>query len=122
MALSLGEKIILLRQNNDMKQSVLSEQIGVTKSMLSKYENNINIPKADILGKIADSLNTTTDYLLGRTDNLAPLSTDNYLVKISPQEHMLLLSFQSLSKSRQARVLERIDVLIEEQSHRKRST
>ena len=65
--LTLGDRIISLRQDLDIQQKDLAAQIGITKSSMSKYERNINIPNAEILSKIADALNTTTDFLLGRT-------------------------------------------------------
>ena len=40
---TIGSRILNLRADKDIKQSDLANQIGITKSMLSKYENDINI-------------------------------------------------------------------------------
>ena len=42
--------------------------------MLSKYEKDITIIKVDILKRIAEYFNVTTDYLLGLSDMKRDLS------------------------------------------------
>lgn len=48
--------------------SQMLTEIGLGKSTLSNLENG-SMLKADSLGKIADYLDVSVDYLLGRTDN-----------------------------------------------------
>lgn len=61
-----------LREDNDLTQQQLAEYLHVTQATYSEYESGkINIP-SEILWKLADLHHTTTDYLLGRTDNPAP--------------------------------------------------
>lgn len=48
--------------------SQMLTEIGLGKSTLSNLENG-SMLKADSLGKIADYLGVSVDYLLGRTDN-----------------------------------------------------
>lgn len=63
--MGIGEKIKSLRKQNKLTLVQLGEMVGLTKSTISKYEKNeINIP-VDKLEKIAKSLNTTPQYLLG---------------------------------------------------------
>lgn len=45
------------------------KDIGLGVNSLSHLDNG-SMPKADNLGKIADYLDVSVDYLLGRTDNL----------------------------------------------------
>lgn len=68
-----------------MNQEELAYQIGTNQSQVSRYERGENDPTGDVLTKIADALNTTTDYLLGRTesperevveDNLDPIESE----------------------------------------------
>lgn len=47
--------------------------IGILK-MLSKYEKDITIIKVDVLKRIAEYFNVTTDYLLGLSDMKRDLS------------------------------------------------
>ena len=55
-------------------QELLAVEIGVTQQMLSKYEKDITIIKVDVLKRIAEYFNVTTDYLLGLSDMKRDLS------------------------------------------------
>ena len=61
----LGQKIKKLRINKNITQEVLAKRLGVTKSVISAYENSIRYPSYDILIKLSDIFNVSTDYLLG---------------------------------------------------------
>jgi transcriptional regulator with XRE-family HTH domain len=71
--LSFQEEIFSLRLIGCRKAAGLSStglaaRIGVTTSAVSKLENRVNRPDLDTLIRLADLFDTTTDYLLGRTD------------------------------------------------------
>ncbi len=63
---TLGDKISELLKESGMTQRELALRIGSTEMTVSRYVRNERQPKAEILSKIAEALNTTTDYLLGR--------------------------------------------------------
>ena len=110
---TIGERINYLREIRNIKQKELAEAIGVTKATMSKYENNINIPNADILCKIADALNTSTDLLVGRTSNIKTYK--NY----SPDEFTtkdIMKIITKLNKENQIRIFERALLLYDIQS------
>ena len=57
-----------LREDKDLTQTQVAQFLGMSQTGYSKYETGENgIPTA-ILLKLADFYQTTTDYLLGRTD------------------------------------------------------
>ena len=62
-----------LRQKRNITKIRLSTEIEVSQETISAYENDKAEPRLDNLVKIADFLNTSTDYLLGRTDDDSPL-------------------------------------------------
>lgn len=62
-----------LRKKRNITQIRLSIAAEVSQETISAYENGKAEPKMEKLVRIADFLNTTTDYLLERTDNDAPL-------------------------------------------------
>lgn len=66
---NLGEKIKNLRANNNLTQTMLASRLGVTKSVISAYENSIRYPSYDILIKLSEIFKVSTDYLLGSTKN-----------------------------------------------------
>lgn len=53
-------------------QEELSFKTGIAQAIISKYEREENDPKGQTLSKIADALDTSTDYLLERTDDPTP--------------------------------------------------
>lgn len=62
------KRIKELRIDNDLKQTVLAKYLGVSQNTYSDYEHGkINIP-VDIIIKLADYYNVSTDYLLNRTN------------------------------------------------------
>lgn len=57
-------KLKELRKKSKIKQSELAEILNLNTSTISKYESSNTIPSPDILVKIANYFNVTTDYLL----------------------------------------------------------
>ena len=64
-----------LRKKRNVTQIRLSIAAEVSQETISAYENGKAEPKMEKLVRIADFLNTTTDYLLERTDNDEPLNS-----------------------------------------------
>jgi len=64
----LGDRIKLLRENRELSQLELAKILDVGNSSLSMYESNTRKPDYEVIKKIADYFNVTTDYLLGLTE------------------------------------------------------
>ncbi|MCG8516138.1 MAG: helix-turn-helix domain-containing protein [Halanaerobiales bacterium] len=64
----IGDRILRLRKELNLNQKELAESIGITEASLSRYENNLREPKAEIIARISKALGCSTDYLLKRTD------------------------------------------------------
>ena len=60
----LGETIKALRLEKGLTQPQLAEIVGVSKGMISIWENNINEPKATYLKALSLALDVTVDQLL----------------------------------------------------------
>lgn len=67
----LSVRIKELRMAHGMTQVDFAKKLSVTKQTVSNWENNNIQPSIDMLIKISDYFNTTTDYLLGRDDKKA---------------------------------------------------
>lgn len=63
--MDLGERIKISRQKKKMSQQDLGNSAETHQKNISKYEQNMVVPSAITLKKIADALEVTTDYLLG---------------------------------------------------------
>ncbi|GKX27822.1 transcriptional regulator [Vallitalea longa] len=70
---SIGYRILNLRKKKKFTQKELAVKVHVTEATMSRYENNLREPKGEIINRIALALNTTTDYLLGRSNNSLPI-------------------------------------------------
>ena len=65
-------RILNLREDHDLSQKVIAEYLQVHQTTYSDYElGNLNIP-AELLMKLALYYQTSTDYLLGLTDEQKP--------------------------------------------------
>jgi len=65
---TFGERFKELRKELGMTQEELATKFYTTKSSISRYENNENIPEINTLQSFADFFDVSVDYLLGRTD------------------------------------------------------
>ena len=61
----MESRIKQLRENRGLIQEILAAELGITQQMLSKYERDVLCIKVDVLKRIAEYFNVTTDYLLG---------------------------------------------------------
>ena len=61
----MESRIKHLRENRGLIQEILASELGITQQMLSKYERDVLCIKVDVLKRIAEYFNVTTDYLLG---------------------------------------------------------
>lgn len=68
MTSALSENIKKVRLSAKMNQVEFAKQLNVTKQCISNWENDNVVPSIEMLVKIADMFNVSTDYLLGRTD------------------------------------------------------
>ena len=67
------ERIRNLREDKDLVQKDMAEILSCSQRVYSNYERgDIDIP-TEILIKLANFHDTTTDYILGRTDVKTPL-------------------------------------------------
>lgn len=65
------KRIRNLREDHDLKQRELAEILNCSQRIYSNYERgDVDIP-TDILIKLADYYDVSTDYILDRTDNPA---------------------------------------------------
>lgn len=73
--MKIGERISELRKDKGFKQKDIASKLNVAISTISNYETNCHEPDLTNLCKLADMLDVTTDYLLGRTELNIDLNT-----------------------------------------------
>ncbi|MBI1393904.1 MAG: helix-turn-helix domain-containing protein [Alphaproteobacteria bacterium] len=65
------ERLKAARDLRGLSQGELAERSGLPPSSIGHFETGSRKPSFDTLRKLANALEVTTDYLLGRTDNPA---------------------------------------------------
>lgn len=71
MIVELSVRIRELRLEKRLRQDQLAALVGVEKSSISMYENDLRRPSFETLVRLSEVFNVTTDYLLGRSNNRA---------------------------------------------------
>lgn len=64
-----SQRLKVLRTSKGLKQSEISTKLEITERGYRNYELNKREPSLNVLIQLADILNVSVDYLLGRTDN-----------------------------------------------------
>ena len=95
--MEIGTRIKKHRLRLKLTQAALSKQLGVTQKMISFYENDERVPPADILIKLTEIFNITSDCLLGLSDEDTP-NDDVVKMAVNRTEQQLLIEFRNLEK------------------------
>jgi len=66
---TFGSRLRALRKNKGLSQKEFGKIFNLSESTIGMYERNERKPDFEILDKFASFFGTTTDYLIGRTDN-----------------------------------------------------
>lgn len=80
------ERLKQLREAKNLTQLRLAMALNVSQETISGYEIGKAVPPAEMLVKLADTLDTSVDYILGRTDIKSTLRAS----ELSEQEAEIL--------------------------------
>jgi len=61
-----------LREDHDLTQAEIARHLGMKQPQYFRYEQGYRDLPTDILIQLADLYHTSTDYILGRTNNPSP--------------------------------------------------
>lgn len=86
-----SERITELMTRHGFSQRDLATKAGVTESAMSYYVKGERTPRSDVLTRVANALNTTTDYLLGASNSADMVENEllylqRNLSKLDPQQ------------------------------------
>lgn len=68
------QRLRAAREMRELNQEKLARGAGLQASAISHFETGARKPSFDNLKRLADALNVTTDYLLGRVEDPAGLA------------------------------------------------
>jgi len=66
--MSFGSRVLEVRKRRGISQQDLAEKLGTKGPAIGRYERDEMKPSIDVAVKIADILNVSLDYLVGKTD------------------------------------------------------
>ena len=70
--MTLGERIAHYRKQQRLSQELLSQQLGVSRQSVSKWERDESMPEAEKLPQLAKVLGVSLDLLLTGEEGEAP--------------------------------------------------
>ena len=83
--MSIGERIISLRNEQNISQGQIAKALNVSRQAVSKWENDLSSPDTLNLIKLADLLNTDVEYLA--TGKLLPPSPSPAPIVVNLVKH-----------------------------------
>ena len=81
--MEFGDNMMLLRKKKKLSQSALGKIIGTSGDVIGRYERGDIKPSIEVVAKIADALEVSVDYLIGKTNLVLDKEAIDRLVKIS---------------------------------------
>lgn len=77
-----AQRLRTIRKSRNLTQSDLAEKLEIAKSTVAGYEKGFRKPKIETLNHLSEIFHTSTDYLLGLTDDPTPKDTSNDLADL----------------------------------------
>ncbi len=92
----LHHRLKIKMKENNLSARQLSLKTGISEAAISKYLSGVRTPHIEIVGRLADALNTTSDYLLGIEKTDSPYEKIANVIKenkkhLSNEEKMSLI-------------------------------
>lgn len=89
----ISKRIAIVRKGKGWIQTQLAEALGVSVDTVRRWEQGKRTPDTDMLQRLAQTLNTSTGYLLGETENPVRLEADALVSKMEqlPESNVRLV-------------------------------
>ena len=80
--LVISQTLINLRELNFLTQTDIAKHLHLSSSTISHYEKGLTVPPTEVLYRLADFYNVTTDYIFGRSASKTDLN-ETYAMKLT---------------------------------------
>lgn len=81
--MDFGQNMMLLRKQKKLSQAALGKMIGTSGDVIGRYERGDIKPSVDVVAKLADALEVSVDYLIGKTSLVIDKNTMDRIEEIS---------------------------------------
>lgn len=95
-------KLQEIREQKNIMQKELAQKLNKTRACISSWETNKTEPDLQSLMTLADILEVSTDYLLGRSNDVGIIETN---ANLTPFQNKLLTVVAALPRDDQFQVL-----------------
>lgn len=106
--MDVARRIRDLLTDRDIKNRTLARTLGLGESTLSGYLRGVRTMPYDVFVQIADHLQVSADYLLGRTD------IPDIPLRLSDSERRLILDLRTLNPDQKAIAAQNIKFMAEQ--------
>ncbi|MDE6441887.1 MAG: helix-turn-helix domain-containing protein [Clostridia bacterium] len=110
--MQIGNILKDLRSIRGYSQQEVADKTGISRSVLSQYENNLVEPTAYVVKKLATFYEVSADYLLGLEDDFGARTTMPINDGLSSEERNIIDDFRSLNPECQKLVKSTIKTLL----------
>lgn len=100
--MTLGERMVFIRKRKKISQNELGKKVGTSGDIIGRYERDEVKPSIEVASKIADFLEVSLDYLIGKTN----LELDNSIVN-------RIIEIQNLPEEDKSHILYTLDGLLQ---------
>ena len=83
--MNIADRIQMLRKQRGLSQEQLADEIGVSRQLVSKWENEQAVPDVERISILSEYFNTSTDYILKGIEPVKPEEQQNAK---QPKNHM----------------------------------
>ncbi len=107
------QRIRDLREDKDLTQEILSNELGMHKTTYTNYEQGKHTVPLDFAVVLANFYNVSIDYIAGRTDCPRSIASG----KLGADEEMIIKMFLRLSERNKGRVEQFMEQLYDKQKN-----
>lgn len=79
---TIAKTLVNLRELNFLTQIDIAQYLHLSSSTISHYEKGITVPPTEVIFRLAEFYNVTTDYILGRCASKTNLN-ETYALKLT---------------------------------------
>jgi len=106
--MTFGEHITTLRKRKGISQGELGKMVGTSGDIIGKYERDEVKPSVEVASKIADALEISLDYLVGKSS-----------MEIDVKTLKRLEDIQTLNEQDRNHVFELVDAFLRDRKTKK---
>jgi len=109
----IGNRLLKLRETLGITQIEMGERTGISRSYLGYVENGKQSPSFDIIYKISETYDISTEWLIFGRGQMEILPKDYYLNLLSEKYIKFTKKYHSLSSKKQDHLLKIFENIIE---------